>query len=118
MASKNLVILIGNCGNDPEVRYTTSGKATASFRLATSEKFKNSAGDREERTEWHNIVLWGKPAEIAGQYLKKGKQCSIQGRLQTRKWQDNNKQDRYTTEIIADELLLLSGKNSDTTAQA
>ncbi len=110
MASLNKVMLIGNLGKDPEVRYTASGQAVAGFSLATSEKFKGKSGDMEERTEWHNITLWGKLAEIAGEYLSKGKTVYIEGRLQTRKWQDKNGNDRYTTEIVGDRMQMLSGK--------
>jgi len=98
MASLNKVMLIGNLGKDPEVRYTASGTAVASFSLATSERFKNKSGEWEERTEWHNITLWGRLAEIAGEYLAKGKTVYIEGR------------DRYTTEIIGDKMQMLSGK--------
>jgi single-strand DNA-binding protein len=110
MASLNKVMLIGNLGKDPEVRYTASGTAVASFSLATSERFKNKTGEWEERTEWHNITLWGRLAEIAGEYLAKGKTVYIEGRLQTRKWQDRDGRDRYTTEIIGDRMQMLSGK--------
>jgi single-strand DNA-binding protein len=110
MASLNKVMLIGNLGKDPEVRYTTSGTAVASFSLATSEKFKNKTGEWEERTEWHNVTLWGRLAEIAGEYLAKGKTVYIEGRLQTRKWQDRDGRDRYTTEVVADKMQMLSGR--------
>ncbi|MBT1072751.1 single-stranded DNA-binding protein [Pelotalea chapellei] len=110
MASLNKVMLIGNLGKDPEVRYTPSGQAVASFSLATSEKFKSKTGEWEERTEWHNITLWGKLAEIAGEYLSKGKTVYIEGRLQTRKWQDKSGNDRYTTDIVGDKMQMLSGK--------
>ena len=110
MASLNKVMLIGNLGKDPEVRYTTSGQAVASFNLATSEKFKNKSGDWEERTEWHRVTLWGKLAEIAGEYLAKGKTIYIEGRLQTRKWTDRDGNDKYTTEIVGDKMQMLSGK--------
>jgi single-strand DNA-binding protein len=110
MASLNKVMLIGNLGKDPEVRYTTSGTAVASFSLATTEKFKNKSGDWEEKTEWHNVTLWGRLAEIAGEYLAKGKTVYIEGRLQTRKWQDKDGRDRYTTEIVGDKMQMLSGK--------
>lgn len=111
MASLNKVMLIGNLGKDPEVRYTTSGTAVAGFSIATSEKFKNKAGDWEDRTEWHNITLWGRLAEIAGEYLAKGKTVFIEGRLQTRKWQDRDGRDRYTTEVVADKMQMLGGGN-------
>lgn len=110
MASLNKVMLIGNLGKDPEVRYTASGQAVASFSLATSEKFKGKSGEWEERTEWHNITLWGKLAEIAGEYLSKGKTVYIEGRLQTRKWQDKSGNDRYTTDIVGDKMQMLSAK--------
>jgi len=110
MASLNKVMLIGNLGKDPEVRYTTSGTAVASFPLATSEKFKNKNGEWEERTEWHNVTLWGRLAEIAGEYLAKGKTVYVEGRLQTRKWQDRDGRDRYTTEIVADRMQMLGGR--------
>ena len=110
MASLNKVMLIGNLGKDPEVRYTTSGQAVASFNLATSEKFKNKSGDWEERTEWHRVTLWGKLAEIAGEYLAKGKTVYIEGRLQTRKWTDRDGNDKYTTEIVGDKMQMLGGK--------
>ena len=110
MASLNKVMLIGNLGKDPEVRYTTSGQGVASFSLATTEKYKNKSGEWEEKTEWHNVVLWGKLAEIAKDYLSKGKTAYIEGRLQTRKWQDKDGRDRYTTEIVGDRLQLLSPK--------
>lgn len=110
MASLNKVMLIGNLGKDPEVRYTTSGTAVASFSLATSEKFKNKNGEWEERTEWHNVTLWSRLAEIAGEYLSKGKTVYIEGRLQTRKWQDRDGRDRYTTEIVGEKMQMLSGR--------
>jgi single-strand DNA-binding protein len=112
MASLNKVLLIGNLGKDPEVRYTTSGTAVASFSLATSEKFKNKGGEWEERTEWHNVTLWGRLAEIAGEYLGKGKTVYIEGRLQTRKWQDKEGKDRYTTEIVGEKMQMLSKKDT------
>ncbi len=120
MASLNKVLLIGNLGKDPEVRYTASGTAVASFSLATSEKFKNKEGEWEERTEWHNVTLWGRLAEIAGEYLGKGKTVYIEGRLQTRKWQDKDGKDRYTTEIVGEKMQMLSrkdGSNHDETGQ-
>jgi single-strand DNA-binding protein len=110
MASLNKVMLIGNLGKDPEVRYTTSGQAVASFNLATSEKFKNKSGEQEERTEWHRVTLWGKLAEIAGEYLAKGRTVYIEGRLQTRKWTDRDGNEKYTTEIVGDRMQMLGGK--------
>lgn len=109
MASLNKAILIGNLGKDPEVRYTQAGTAVASFSIATSEKFKDKGGEWQERTEWHNITLWGKLAEIAGEYLAKGKTVCIEGRIQTRKWQDRDGNDRYTTEIVGDKMIMLGG---------
>lgn len=110
MASLNKVMLIGNLGRDPEVRYTTSGQGVASFSVATTDKFKNKSGDMEERTEWHNVVLWGKLAEIAKEYLAKGRPVYIEGRLQTRKWQDKDGRDRYTTEVVGDRMQMLGSR--------
>jgi len=110
MASLNKVMLIGNLGKDPEVRYTAAGTAVASFSVATSEKYKNKNGEWEEKTEWHNVTLWARLAEIAGEYLAKGKTVYIEGRLQTRKWQDKDGKDRYTTEIVGEKMQMLSGK--------
>ena len=110
MASVNKVILVGNLGRDPETRYTTSGDAVTNIRLATTDTWKDKNGDKQERTEWHNIVFYGRQAEIAGEYLKKGRQIYVEGRLQTRKWQDKEGQDRYTTEIIADRMQMLGSR--------
>lgn len=112
MASVNKVILIGNLGADPEVRYTTGGDAITSIRVATTEVWKDKNGEKQERTEWHRVVFFGKTAEIAGEYLKKGSQVYVEGRLQTRKWQDKDGQDRYTTEIVADRMQMLGGRAS------
>ena len=108
----NKVILIGNLGKDPEVRYTPNGLAVANLTLATSEAWKDKqSGENVERTEWHRIVMFQRLAEIAGEYLKKGSKVYIEGRLQTRKWQDKNTgQDRYTTEIVADSMQMLDSK--------
>lgn len=114
MASLNKVMLIGSLGKDPEVRYTAAGQAVAGFSMATSEKYKDKAGEWVERTEWHNITVWGKLAELAGEYLTKGKSVFIEGRLQTRKWQDKDGNDRYTTEIVADKMQFLSPKGMNT----
>ena len=111
MASLNKVMLIGNLGKDPEVRYTTAGTAVASFSMATTEKFKSKSGEWEDRTEWHNVTVWGRLAEISGEYLSKGKPVYIEGRLQTRKWQDREGVDRYTTEVVAEKMQMLGGKN-------
>lgn len=110
MASLNKVMLIGGLGKDPEIRYTPAGTAVASLSLATTEKFKNKSGEYEEKTEWHNIVFWGRLAEIAGEYLAKGKTVYVEGRLQTRKWQDKDGRDRWTTEIIGEKMQMLGGK--------
>lgn len=110
MASVNKVILIGNLGDDPDVRYMPSGDAITNIRLATTDNWKDKNGEKQERTEWHRVAFFGKLAEIAGQYLKKGSQVYIEGRLQTRKWQDKGGQDRYTTEIIADRMQMLVGR--------
>lgn len=110
--SVNKVILIGNLGRDPEVRYTPNGLAVANITIATSETWKDKqSGENQERTEWHRIVMYQRLAEIAGEYLRKGAKIYIEGRLQTRKWQDKTTgQDRYTTEIVADSLQMLDGK--------
>ena len=112
MASLNKAMIIGNLGKDPEIRATPSGQSVATFSLATSEKFKNKNGEQEERTEWHNIVLWGKLADIAGQYLTKGKSVYIEGRIQTRKWEGKDGHDRYSTEIVGDKMQMLGSKES------
>lgn len=113
MASVNKVILIGNLGRDPEVRFMPNGDAVCNFSIATTESWKDKAGQKQEKTEWHNIVMYRKLAEIAGEYLKKGRQVYLEGRLQTRKWQDKDNNDRYTTEIIADQMQMLGGKDSN-----
>jgi single-strand DNA-binding protein len=110
MAGLNKVILIGNLGRDPELRYTQSGQAVANFTLATNESWTNRNGEREERTEWHRIVAWAKLAEICGEYLSKGKQVYVEGRLQTREWEDKEGNKRHTTEIKADKLLMLGSR--------
>ncbi len=107
----NKVILVGNLGKDPEVRYMPNGNAVANITLATSESWKDKqTGEPQEKTEWHRIVLFRRLGEIAGEYLKKGSQVYIEGRLQTRKWQDNSGNDRYTTEIVADNMQMLGGR--------
>jgi single-strand DNA-binding protein len=111
MASINKVIIIGNLGRDPEVRYTPSGAAVCNLRVATTRNWKNrDSGERQEETEWHSVVLYDRQAEVAGEYLKKGRPVYIEGRLKTRKWQDKEGQDRYTTEIVADTMQLLGGR--------
>lgn len=112
MASVNKVILVGNLGRDPEVRYMPNGDAVANYSIATTETWKDKNGMRQEKTEWHNIVMYRRLAEIAGEYLKKGSSVYIEGRLQTRKWQDKQGNDRYTTEIVADQMQMLGGRNS------
>jgi single-strand DNA-binding protein len=107
----NKVILVGNLGADPETRYTPSGSAVTKIRIATSESWKDrQTGERQERTEWHRIVFFGRLAEIAGEYLKKGSQVYVEGSLRTDKWQDQSGQDRYTTEIVANEMQMLGGR--------
>ncbi|MFU8819231.1 MAG: single-stranded DNA-binding protein, partial [Desulfurivibrio sp.] len=106
----NKAILIGNLGADPEVRYTQSGDAVASFRIATTETWKKQDGSKEEQTEWHRIVAFKRLGEICGEYLSKGSRVYIEGRIQTRKWQDKDGAERYTTEIVAREMKMLSPK--------
>jgi single-strand DNA-binding protein len=109
--SVNKVILIGNLGKDPEVKYTPQGTAVAKITLATNERFKDKSGTWQDRTEWHNVVLWQRLAEIAGEYLKKGGKVYIEGRLQTRSWDDKQtNQKKYMTEVVANDLVLLSGR--------
>ncbi len=110
MASVNKVILVGNLGKDPETRYLPNGDAVANFNIATTETFKDKSGAKQEQTEWHRISLFGRTAEIAGEYLKKGSPVYIEGRIRTRKWQDKEGQDRYTTEIIGDRMQLLGSR--------
>ena len=107
--SVNKVILIGHLGADPEIRYTQGGSPVANLRLATNESWTNKNGQKEERTEWHRIVLWSKLAELAGQYLTKGRQVYIEGRLQTRSWDDKDGNKRYSTEIVATSMQFLGG---------
>jgi single-strand DNA-binding protein len=111
----NKVILIGNLGKDPEVRYSPSGAAVTNITMATSESWRDKqTGEQQERTEWHRIVFFGKLAEIAGEYLRKGSKCYVEGRLQTRKWQGQDGQDRYTTEIVANEMQMLDSRGGGT----
>ncbi|RLB43195.1 MAG: single-stranded DNA-binding protein [Deltaproteobacteria bacterium] len=107
MASVNKVILIGNLGADPELRYTPSGTPVATFSLATKEYWTNKDGGKEERTEWHRIVAWGRLGEICGEYLHKGRQVYVEGRIQTRAWEDKEGNKRYTTEIVAQTMQML-----------
>ena len=116
--SINKVILIGNLGADPELRSTPSGVQVANFNLATSESWTDKSGERQERAEWHRIVLWRRLAEIAGQYLKKGSKIYIEGKLQTRSWEDQSGQKRYTTEVVANSMEMLDGGQAGMAAQA
>jgi single-strand DNA-binding protein len=113
MASVNKVIVIGNLGRDPEVRYTPSGAAICNVSVATTRNWKNKdSGEKSEETEWHRVVFFDRLAEIAGEYLKKGKPVYVEGRLKTRKWQDKEGRDTYTTEIIAEQMQLLGGREA------
>ena len=109
MLGVNKVILIGNLGKDPELRYTPSGQPTASFSLATTERWNDKNGQRQERTEWHNIVAWGKLAELVNQYLKKGRSAYVEGRINTRSWDDRDGNKKYRTEIVASQIQFLGG---------
>jgi len=117
MAGVNKVILVGNLGKDPEVRHLENGAAVANFPIATSETYKDKNGDRQEITEWHNIVLWRGLAEIAEKYLKKGNQVYIEGKLKTRNWQDKEGNTRYTTEVIGDNMTMLGSRSDAAPAQ-
>ena len=110
MAGVNKVILVGNLGKDPEVKYLDSGVAVANFSLATTESYKNKEGERVSQTEWHNIVLWRGLAEVAEKYLKKGSSVYIEGKIKTRKWDDKDGKTRYNTEILADNMTMLGSK--------
>ena len=110
MASVNKVILIGNLGRDPETRYMPDGGAITNISVATTDKWKDKNGELQEKTEWHRVAFFGKLAEIAGEYLKKGSQVYVEGRLQTRKWQDKEGQDKYTTEVVADRMQMLGSR--------
>jgi len=112
MASVNKVIIIGNLGRDPEMRYLPSGDAVANLRIATTDKYKDRGGDMQEVTEWHSVAFFGKIAEVCGQYLKKGSQVYVEGSLRTRKWQDKEGNDRYTTEIRGDRMQMLGGRGA------
>lgn len=109
-ASINKVTIIGNLGKDPEMRYMPNGDAVANLTIATTEAWKDKAGVKQEKTEWHRVSMFGRLAEVAGEYLKKGSSVYIEGKLQTRKWQDKAGSDRYTTEIVANEMKMLSGR--------
>ncbi|MBU2880231.1 single-stranded DNA-binding protein [Aliiglaciecola lipolytica] len=119
MATKgvNKVILVGNIGQDPEVRYMPNGNAVANLSLATSESWKDQSGQMQERTEWHRLTMYRRLAEIAGEYLRKGSQVYVEGKLQTRKWQDQSGQDKYTTEIIVDQMQMLGGRGGQSDNQ-
>jgi single-strand DNA-binding protein len=111
----NKVILVGNLGKDPEIRYTPSGSAVAGVTIATSEQWKDKqTGEKQERTEWHNVTFFGRLAEIVGEYLKKGSQVYVEGSLRTEKWQDKNGNDRYTTKVIANEMQMLGSRSGGT----
>jgi len=112
MASRgvNKVILIGHLGADPETRAMPSGTTVANIRMATTESFKDKSGEWQERTEWHNVVLFGRMGEVAGEYLRKGSQVYVEGRLRTRKWQDKQGNDRYSTEVVANDMQMLGGR--------
>jgi single-strand DNA-binding protein len=115
----NKVILIGNLGQDPDTKYMPSGSAVTNLRIATTEAFKDrETGQQTERTEWHSVAMFGRLAEVAGEYLRKGSQVYIEGRLRTRKWQDKQGQDRYSTEIVADQMQMLGGRGGGTGAGA
>lgn len=109
----NKVILIGNLGSDPELRYTTSGTAVATLSVATSRSWKDKDGTKQDETEWHRVIVWAQSAEFCGNYLHKGSKVYVEGRLQTRKWQDQSGNDRYTTEIISNTIQNLTPKGSD-----
>ncbi|MEC9465728.1 MAG: single-stranded DNA-binding protein [Myxococcota bacterium] len=111
MAGVNKVILMGRLGADPEVRYTPNGQAVAQFSLATSRQWKDNTGQRQEKTEWHRIVAWGKTAELCGEYLSKGRQVYLEGRIEYRTWDDKEGNKRYTTEVIAREVQFIGGRN-------
>lgn len=111
----NKAIILGSLGKDPEIRYTASGAAVANIRIATNEQWKDKdSGEQQERTEWHRVVFFGRLAEIVGEYLRKGAQVYVEGRIQTQKWQDKEGQDRYTTEIVANEMQMLGSKGGAT----
>ncbi len=113
MAGINKAIIVGRLGRDPEVRYTTDGRAISNFSIATSDEWKDKdTGEKKERTEWHRIVAFGKLGEICGEYLSKGRQIYIEGRIQTREWEDKEGNKRYTTEIVASQMLMLGTKDS------
>jgi len=116
--SVNKVILVGRLGRDPETRFTSGGQAVSNFSLATDSSYKDKSGERQKKTEWHKIVVWGKQAEIAQQYLKKGSLIFIDGRLQTREWQDKEGQKKYTTEVVVNDFRMLGGRGDGMAAGA
>ncbi|MGZ3695179.1 MAG: single-stranded DNA-binding protein [Bdellovibrionota bacterium] len=116
--SVNKVLLIGRLGNNPEIRYTNTGTAVANFNLATSENWNDKNGQKQERTEWHRVVVWGKLAELCEKYLAKGRQCFVEGRLQTRSWDDKDGNKKYTTEIVASTIQFLGGPSAQATSGA
>ena len=116
--SVNKVLLIGRLGNNPEIRFTNNSTAVANFNLATSENWNDKSGQRQERTEWHRIVVWGKLAELCEKYLSKGRQCFVEGRLQTRSWDDKDGNKRYTTEIVATTIQFLGGPSAQASSGA
>ncbi len=109
MSAVNKAILVGNLGADPEVRYTTNGRAVSNFRVATNETWTDARNERHHRTQWHRIVAWGRVAELCGEYLAKGRQVYVEGRMQTRQWEDREGQTRYTTEVVANRVVFLGG---------
>ncbi|MBI2026296.1 MAG: single-stranded DNA-binding protein [Deltaproteobacteria bacterium] len=118
MSGVNKVIIVGRLGTDPEVRYTTNGTSVTNFSVATSENWNDKEGNKQERTEWHRIVVWGKMGELCSQYLKKGRQVFIEGRIQTRSWEDKEGQKRYTTEIVAQNVQFLGSREQSSSASA
>jgi len=110
--SVNKAILIGRCGKDPETRYMTNGDAVTNVSIATSETWKDKSGEKQEKTEWHNLTFYKRLAEIVGEYVKKGSEIYVEGKIQTRKWQDKEGKDRYTTEIICHEMKMIGGKGN------
>ena len=118
MSGVNRVILIGNLGANPELRYTQGQQAVANLRIATTEKWTDKSGQKQEATEWHRVVVWGRQAEICGQYLTKGRQVFIEGSIRTRQWQDQQGQKRYTTEIVARNVQMLGGRGERPTEEA
>jgi single-strand DNA-binding protein len=113
MSGVNKVIIVGRLGNDPELKYTQGGQAVARLSIATSENWTDKGGQKQERTEWHRVVVWGKLAELCGKYLSKGRQAYVEGRLQTRSWEDQQGQKKYSTEIVANTVQFLGGGNAE-----